>query len=194
MGKTMQGRRIIILFLLLLPGAALVLGIWWWRQSWLEHSQDVPIRAAALRYSLDPALVKAVVWRESRFKPNARGQAGEIGLMQLTETAAQEWADAERAEAFVHEHCLDPVTNTLAGAYYLSKVLKRYRQADNPLPYGLADYNAGRGNVLKWVQGEAATNSAVFLEQVGFPGTREYIRAILRRYEKYRVEWPASGS
>jgi len=159
---------------------------WEWREWRLDHSQDASIRAAAKRYGLEPALVKAVVWQESRFDPQARGRAGEIGLMQLMENTSQEWADSERLEGFVHEHCLDPVTNTLAGAYYLSKALKRYRNTDNPLPYGLADYNAGRANVLKWNTGEASTNSAAFIEAIGFPGTRKYVLSVLRRYDHYR--------
>src|SRR5215510_4782401 len=65
-------------------------------QARLEHSQDSPIGAAARRYSVEPALIKAVVWRESRFNPRARGRAEEIGLMQIREDAAREWADAER--------------------------------------------------------------------------------------------------
>src|SRR5512136_1561371 len=103
-----KGRLGAILSLLLLASALL----YWWYQSWLEHSQDVPIRVAAEHYGVDPALVKAVVWKESRFHPGARGKAGEIGLMQLREDAAREWADAEIIRTFDHEHCHDPQTNT----------------------------------------------------------------------------------
>jgi soluble lytic murein transglycosylase len=175
--------RLKLFLLLLLAGAA---GLyWWWNLGWLERSQDVPIRAAAQRYNLSPALIKAVVWRESRFHPGARGHAGEIGLMQLQETAAQEWADAEGLTQFQHEHCLDPATNTLAGAFYLRRLLRRYARTDNPMPYALADYNAGRGNVLKWLGGEAVTNSAVFIDQIGFPTTRDYVKAVLKRCEHY---------
>jgi soluble lytic murein transglycosylase len=162
----------------------------WWRRGWLERSQDRPIRAAAERYQVDPALVKAVVWRESRFDPEARGRAGEMGLMQLREDAAREWADAEGIEAFEHEHCLNPVTNTLAGAFYLGKLLKRFAQADDPRPYALAAYNAGRSNALKWATGEAATNSARFIEQIAFPATRAYVLAVLDRARKYQRDFP----
>lgn len=161
-------------------------GFWWGHEEWLEHSQDEPIRAAALRYGVDPALVKAVVWRESRFRPEARGNAGELGLMQLLEDTAFEWAYSEKNTNFAHEHCLDPRTNTLAGTFYLAKVMKRYLKTDNPLPYALADYNAGRGNVLRWNNGEAATNSAAFIAQIGYPGTSNYVLSVLARYEKYR--------
>ena len=181
--KRRRQRLLLILLLLLLAGGAA--SYWWW-QGWLERSQDVPIREAAQRYGVEPALVKANVWRESHFHPRARGRAQEIGLMQLRETAAQEWADAEHLEGFAHEQCFDPVTNTLAGTWYLRKLLKRYVQTDDPLPYALADYNAGRGNVLKWIGGPAATNSAAFTAQIGFPGTKQYVRSVMRRYAHYR--------
>jgi soluble lytic murein transglycosylase len=160
-------------------------GYWWWAAG-LERSQDGPIRAASQRYGVEPALVKAVVWRESRFNPRVRGRAQEIGLMQLMEESAQEWADAERISGFAHEHCFDPRTNTLAGTWYLRKLLRRYAQTDNPIPYALADYNAGRGNVLKWNHGAAATNSALFVDQIGFPTTRDYVLKVMARSDKYR--------
>jgi len=59
-------------------------------------------------------------------------------------------------------------------------------KTDNPCPYALADYNAGRGNVLKWNNGEAATNSAMFMTQIGFPSTSNYVASVTRRYEYYR--------
>lgn len=174
-----------ILLVALLVGAGLA-GVWWWQAADLERSQDKPIRIAAQRYDVDPALVKAVVWKESRFDPRARGGAGEFGLMQLQEIAAQEWADFEQVPSFKHEDCLDPQTNALAGTFYLGKLLRRYRNTDNPVPYALADYNAGRANVLKWIVGEAETNSTVFIEQIGFPMTRRYVVDVMQRAKHYR--------
>jgi soluble lytic murein transglycosylase len=106
--------------------------------------------------------------------------------MQVRETAAWEWASAEHIAGFEHAACLDPATNTLAGTWYLKRMLLRYKQADNPLPYALADYNAGRGNVLKWRTGAAMTNSAAFLDQIGFPGTRAYVASVVNRYHHYQ--------
>ena len=175
--------------LVLLLAAAMLLG-WWGRARRREHSQDQLIYAAARRYGVDPALVKAVVWRESRFNPKARGRAGELGLMQVMDPAAQEWAEAEHRYPLPESCLLDPVTNTLAGTWYLRKMLRRYQLTDNPLPYALADYNAGRGNVLKWTQGAAATNSDAFLEQIGLPGTKDYVLSIQKRREQYRRDFP----
>ncbi|HVV73454.1 MAG TPA: lytic transglycosylase domain-containing protein [Verrucomicrobiae bacterium] len=185
----MNRRHIGFIGLLLLAGAGL--GWWVWEQ-WLEGSEDVPIRAAAEKYGVEPALVKAVVWRESHFHPRARGRIGEIGLMQLRDAASREWAQAEHVPSFNHEQCYDPQTNTLAGTWYLRKLLRRYSQTDNPLPYALADYNAGRQNILKWATGAGVTNSTVFVSQIRFPSTRAYVRAVLRRYEFYRPVFPPS--
>ena len=179
----MKWRRLSVILIPLLVGG--LAAYWSWR-GWLERSQDGPIRAAASRYDTEAALIKAIVWRESRFHPRARGRAEEIGLMQVREEAAREWAEAERVQAFGHEHCFDPGTNTLAGTWYLRKLLRRYTQTDNPVPYALADYNAGRGNVLKWSQGPAASNSAAFIAQIGFPGTRDYVRSVMSRYAHYQ--------
>jgi soluble lytic murein transglycosylase len=87
---------------------------------------------------------------------------------------------------FEHEDCLDPLTNVLAGTWYLRTMVRHYAQADNPLAFGLAEYNAGRGNVLRWLGGGEPTNSALFMDQIGFPGTRAYVRAILERYQDCR--------
>lgn len=178
-----------------LPIVALVLiadavGGWFYYRYRREHSQDAVIRVAAARYGVDGALVKAVVWRESWFDPEARGKAGEIGLMQIREPAAHEWAEAERITGFQHEHILDPGSNTLAGAWYLAKLLRRYPHTDDPVPYALADYNAGRAHVLRWNQGAAATNSQQFRAQMTFPSTRRYLETVAQRRERYRDEFP----
>lgn len=177
-------RRRLILFALLFLVAGLALYLW--REQERAKRFFPEIKAAAKRYGMDPLLIKAVVWQESRFDPAIRGRAGEIGLMQIQDIAAQEWADEERYATFDHEHCLDPGTNTMAGTFYLSKLLKRYKKTDNPIPYALADYNAGRGNLLKWSGGAAATNSAVFISQIGFPSTRHYVENVMHRYAYYK--------
>lgn len=147
---------------------------------------DKQIEAAAKRYGLEPALIKAVIWQESRFRPYVRGRAGEIGLMQVREDAAFEWADFEKLQNFNHEEITDPQKNIMCGSFYLAKVMKRYKMTDNPIPYALADYNAGRTHVLRWNKGAAKTNSQAFLAQMDFPGTRQYALNIMRQYEHYK--------
>lgn len=161
--------------------------VWWWWQSRLEHSQDAPIRNAAKRYGVEPALIKAVIWKESRFNPRAIGRVQEIGLMQIREMTGREWAGAEKVAGFKTESLFDPAVNTLVGAWYLRQALKRYAGTDDPLPYALADYNAGRGNVLKWIHGAARTNSTAFIAQIDFPTTQRYVREVMERRKHYRL-------
>ena len=183
----MRIRRIIFLSSLCCIVVFVVIFSWRNRR---EHYFDKEILNAAKRYGVEPTLIKAVVWRETRFDPSARGRAQEIGLMQIRESAALDWASAEKIYPFEHEQVLDAGTNTLVGAWYLKKLLRRYAQTDNPIPYALADYNAGRGNVLKWISGAGATNSEAFIQQIGFPMTSNYVRSVMKKLEHYRAEFP----
>lgn len=142
------------------------------------------INQAASAYQVDPKLVEAVIWKESRFFPDARGTSGELGLMQLRQLAAGEWAASEQIEPFSHDHVLHPQTNTLAGTWYLKKMLKRYEQADNPIVFALADYNAGRQHVLRWLKDSSLQNSQEFLSKMDFPTTRQYIIDIIQKYQE----------
>jgi soluble lytic murein transglycosylase len=170
------------LALFVLDGA---LGYWWWHRKG-ETRFDSQIRQAARRYGVPPALVKAVVWRESAFKPGARGAAGEIGLMQIREPAALEWAFAEKIKPFSHETLVHPSTNISAGTWYLGQLVKRYQRTDHPFAYALADYNAGRAHVLRWMRGPASTNCAAFLAQMDYPGTQQYVTAVIGRAREYQ--------
>ena len=174
-------------------GAIVLLAIaalftWSYRQG-RESRFDHLILTASGRYEVDPALVKAVVWRESRFQAFARGRAGELGLMQIRAAAAGEWAAAERLSQFEFEQLRDPATNTLAGTWYLARLLKRYQTTDDPVAYALADYNAGRRNVLRWNTSGALTNASEFLRQITFPGTRDYILSVRQRRDHYRPQF-----
>ena len=181
-------RRLLFAFLALIICMGSIGG--WRYYRWRDHRFDAVIVGAAQRYGVEPALVKAVVWRESWFNPAARGRKTEFGLMQIRAEAAGEWARAEKITRFAPEQLFDPATNTLAGTWYLGKLLKRYQKTDNPLPYALADYNAGRSHVLRWNKGAASTNNALFIEQMDFPSTRKYVKTVMRRCEYYRVVSP----
>jgi soluble lytic murein transglycosylase len=183
-------RRLTVLAILLLLAAAV--GGWRYCQ-WRDHRFDEVILAAARRYDVEPALVKAVVWRESWFNPAARGSKQEFGLMQIRAVAAQEWARAEKLKSFASEQLLDPGTNTLAGAWYLSRLLRRYQKTDRPITYTLADYNAGRARVLQWAKAAGVTNSAVFMERMDFPATKKYVEAVVKRCARYRQGFPADA-
>jgi len=178
-------RIILIVFIL----AFLVFRFLWVRK---ENSQDGVIQAASNRYAVNRALIKALVWKESRFNAEARGKVGERGLMQIREAAAQEWATAERVQNFNPQSLFDPGTNTLAGSWYLRKLLRRYQDTDHPMVFALADYNAGRTHVLRWKKEAGKTNSTIFLQRMDFPGTKNYIIEALDRKKRYEERFKSS--
>ncbi|MEY2410782.1 MAG: soluble lytic murein transglycosylase [Verrucomicrobiota bacterium] len=164
---------------------------------WLDHwhtfregSQDAVILAAAAKHRISPALLKAVIWRESWFNPHARGRSGEVGLMQIMKETGSDWAAAEHVRLYVFERLYEPSKNAECGAWYLKKLLSRYGRTDDPLPYALAAYNAGPGNVAKWSTGAAATNSVLFARQIAFPSTKKYVESVTQRFRFYARTFP----
>lgn len=149
---------------------------------WREHRFDSLIQSASIRYNVDPALVSAVIWRESGFRPDRLGRAGEIGLMQVREPAAREWARAAAVRDFQETHLYDPGTNILAGTWYLGRALRRWAGRDEPESFALAEYNAGLTHARRWAALPGSETSSNFQEAVTFPSTRAYIRTILNRY------------
>jgi len=149
------------------------------------HAYDADIAAAAARNGVDPLLVKAVVWQESRFHPDKLGGHGERGLMQVTEPAAQDWVEANGIETFVPEDLLDPKTNLEVGTWYLAQALKHWSGQDDPLPFALGEYNAGRSRVKRW-SGGARISARELAAAMDIASTRAYVAAVRNRYEYYK--------
>jgi len=148
------------------------------------HEHDRLIAKAAKKYGVDPLLVKAVVWRESRFSSNKVGAAGERGLMQVGEAAARDWASARKVEVFVYADLFDAKTNLEAGTWYLGRALERWKDKDDPLPFALAEYNAGRSRMEKWAANSATAEE--MLRQAAATSTRQYVDDVIRRFRIYR--------
>lgn len=163
-------------------------------QSWLNGSgyanYDQLIRDMSQKHGLDPMLLKAIIWRESAFKPDKVGTSGERGLMQVGEAAARDWAKAQKIETFVPTDLFDPKTNLDVGAWYFRKGLDRWKQKADPIPFALAEYNAGHVRVERWIaetnRGDAVT-AEEFLQAIDFPSTRKYIEDITARERYYKA-------
>ena len=149
---------------------------------------DRLITAVARAHDLDPMLVKAVVWRESRFDPQKFGTASERGLMQVSQKAADEWARESKIENFRIEELFDPKTNLEAGTWYLQRALKHWDNQSDPIPFALAEYNAGASRAQRWAGGSSgvAMRGDDFLRNIDFPGTRKYVESIIDRYHFYK--------
>lgn len=137
------------------------------------------IRGHARNYELDPALLAAVIYAESRFDPSARSPAGALGLMQLLPETAEGIALRTGGDRFVVADLLDPEINVRYGSWYLDHLRDRY--GDTRL--ALAAYHAGQGNVDEWLRDGGG---------IRFPETRAYVESVTsvrRVYAKaYRSE------
>jgi soluble lytic murein transglycosylase len=152
------------------------------------QQHDALIKTVAAEHKLDPMLVKAVIWRESRFDAQKFGTAGERGLMQVSEKAAEEWAQQAKVQNFRVEELFDAKTNVQAGSWYLHRAIEHWQNQPDPLPFALAEYNAGASRALRWAGGDdtKAIAAKTFLENIDFPGTRKYVDSIMARYEFYK--------
>jgi soluble lytic murein transglycosylase-like protein len=122
----------------------------------------VHVNAVAERNGLSPALLEAVVWQESRWRPTAVSPKGAQGLAQLMPGTARELGVDPR----------DPVANLEGGARYLRQQLNRF---GGDVERALAAYNAGPGRVTR---AGGVPN---------IPETRAYVAAILGRLQAQAV-------
>ena len=152
------------------------------------HQYDRVILSVATEHHLDPMLVKAVVWRESRFDPRKHGSHGERGLMQVSEKAASEWARENKIASFQVDQLFDPKTNLEAGTWYLHRAFERWAAQSDPTPFALAEYNAGASRVERWSGGNGVSDIPVkqFMQKIDFPATRKYVDSIIERYQFYQ--------
>lgn len=150
---------------------------------------DALITRISGKRGIDPMLVKAVIWRESTFQPRKVGRNGERGLMQVTEAAASDWARKTKNEGFVPTDLFLPEVNIECGTWYLKNALSHYADKDDPATFALAEYNAGKRRVDKWMVDTnmgANSTSGDLRDAISIPSTREYVETILARYRFYK--------
>jgi soluble lytic murein transglycosylase len=144
----------------------------WYARLWYPLRYEAIIEGHARNYELDPALLAAVIYRESRFDAAAKSKAGAIGLMQLTPETARGIALRTGGTRFEVADLYDPELNVRYGSWYLRHLLDAY---GGDLRRALAAYNGGQGNVSRGVL---------------FPETREYVDRVLATRDLYRKAYP----
>ena len=143
---------------------------------------EVTLRAHADTYRLDPALVAAVIYAESKFDPGTRSAAGAVGLMQLLPATAQGIADRTGGARFTPADLVDPEINIRYGSWYLRHLRSHYAGRPDATRLSLAAYNAGVANVDRWV---AATPKGRPVA-IPFSETSAYVARVLHLRDLYR--------
>lgn len=145
------------------------------------RNQDI-IRQQARAKHLDPALIAAVIYAETKFDPRPSA-AGAQGLMQILPQTAEFLAHRSGAKTFTTADLATPQVNIAYGSYYLRYLLDEY--GGNPM-LALAAYNGGEANVSKWLAAAHAVGRRLTTDTIPFPETRAYVVKVLRVQRDYR--------
>jgi soluble lytic murein transglycosylase len=143
--------------------------------------QDV-IRQQAAAKHLDPALIAAVIYAETKFDPRT-SSAGAEGLMQILPQTAEYLAHRSGATTFTTADLATPQVNIAYGSYYLRYLLDEYG-GDTTL--ALAAYNGGEANVNRWVAAARERGRSLQISDIPFPETRAYVERVLAARTAYR--------
>jgi peptidoglycan lytic transglycosylase len=146
------------------------------------------IRQEASDKHLDPALVAAVIYAETKFDPRT-SSAGAVGLMQLMPETANFLAKRSGARTFTTADLATPQVNIAYGSYYLRYLLNEYH---GNTVLALAAYNGGETNVDDWVRSAHADGQRFRVGDIPFPETRAYVQRVLTARGEYRKTYASA--
>ena len=133
--------------------------------------------------NIDPMLTLSIIKTESNFEKTAESPSGAVGLMQLMDTTAKE--QAEKLDIKYSKDILyNPEINLKLGINYFNTLLDYYNQ--NYI-LAFAAYNAGLGNVQRWIQDGIIKEDGSDIENIPFKETNKYVRKIINTYEIYKT-------
>ena len=128
---------------------------------------------------VNPLLVTALIRQESRFEPKIRSVAGAVGLMQVMPETGKWIAEKIKLKQYNLEN---PNDNVQMGTWFLDYTQREY---DNNSLLAVASYNAGTGNVSKWLRQLGKRAPDEFVEAIPFDETRGYVRQVFGNYWNY---------
>jgi len=167
---------------------------WLGRLLYPIHYQNI-ITEHAEKRGVDPFLLTAIIRVESNFKPDKESRKGALGLMQLMPATA-EWAVNELGYGrSALDRLREPEINIEIGAWYVETLHRQFigeKQTgkDREIALIAAAYNAGSGNVAKWLESGQWNGELKNAEQIPFGETRHYIHRIHYYYKKYMQIYP----
>jgi soluble lytic murein transglycosylase len=151
---------------------------------WL-YPQPLPevLQPAARALAVDPALVLAVMRRESSFRPDARSAAGAEGLLQLRPATAERLSALLGVPGGAAGRLREPETAISLGAHYLALLVARF--GDPAL--AVAAYNAGPAPVAEWAAARTGMPLDAWVESIPYRETRQYVKVVLSEWDAYRA-------
>jgi soluble lytic murein transglycosylase len=188
--RVFQKKYVLTLMLLLLFASILYNSNWVGKLMYPIKYREA-IDASAVKYGIDPYLIAAIIHVESNFKPELVSKKGAIGLMQLMPDTAK-WILAMDGFSSLNMQSLhDPQANIMIGAKYIDLL---NHQFNHNLVQVLAAYNAGPGNVSKWLDAGTWNGKLENIDQIHFWETRKYVDRVVYYYKKYQKTYALTKS
>ncbi|MCI9272458.1 MAG: lytic transglycosylase domain-containing protein [Clostridiales bacterium] len=176
------GKLICLLLVLVLVGVGIYHAYFYFlKKAYPIEYEDIVTQETA-KYEIEPSLVYAVIRSESSFRPQAKSTAGAMGLMQLTPETFQ-WLQTKvnPGEPMDDTALNDPKVNIRYGVYLLSLLRSQYDDET----VVLCAYNAGMGNVNKWLKNVETSPDGETLSSIPIEETRNYVDRVLKSKEMY---------
>ena len=185
-------QAVFLLLLFAMVGVLMGIGVWKAGSAiagYVDRSSryDKMIVAAGRRNGVYPPLLKAVIWKESRFDASARGSKGEIGLMQvMPQSAVKDWERTFQRQVPSDGALMDPALNIEIGSWFLGRALDRWKDYNDAEVLALCEYNAGIQRAESW---KPLLHDGKVLPNIDIESTRKYVRDILERRDEYEHNW-----
>ncbi|MGO4547140.1 lytic transglycosylase domain-containing protein [Paenibacillus sp. 2TAB23] len=186
--KVLLKKRVLLVLLLGL------LTIMFLKSDWLatvmypvKYKDD--IRASASNYKVEPHLVAAIIRSETNYQTGKDSKKGALGLMQIMPDTA-EWVVQKAGFQDVTEDTLRHRADVSieVGSWYLKSLNQQF---DENMVATVAAYNAGPGNVRKWLDTGVWDGSMEKVKEIPFGETRHYVQRVIYYYNKYKDLYPS---
>lgn len=133
-------------------------------------------------YNLDPLFVLSIIKAESKFNPNAHSHKDAYGLMQITESTGKWIAEQMGMKNYSTDMLYNEETNIKMGCWYLNNLNEEFGDRD----LVISAYNAGRGNVNKWLKDQNYSKNGKDIHYIPFPETKNYVDKVNIYYKVYK--------
>jgi soluble lytic murein transglycosylase len=163
----------------------------------VEYKKDIMV--SAQNFSIDPLFVASIIRVESNYQPHLVSRKGAVGLMQIMPATAEWIIRTADYSTETLDHLDRPDVNIEVGSWYLhslTKQLSPYFNGHNKtdrIAVISAAYNAGPGNVNKWLQADTWDGRFETLAHIPFGETRHYVQRVVYYYNKYVQYYAEDG-
>ena len=133
--------------------------------------------------SIDPLFIMSIIKVESNFKECACSNKGAKGLMQIMDDTAFWISKKMRFSSFSPDMLYDANNNIKIGVWYLNWLKNKYKSDD----LVLVAYNAGTGNLNKWLKDSSISADGKNLKYIPFEETNNYLLKVKFTYRMYKM-------